>query len=368
AAGSSSACSSILEAKVSVLHCSPIQHYLHFWQPPPQLMWRSLAPAAAWLALGAGRAEALAPAVGDESTWPHLPSLRVRPAAAPGAPAAVRLDALAEAGRGAPAEGAERAGVEHEGHLCAGLEGVDRKQLAGVTLAGDAATSSARACAAAAEQDGLCGPELYFGTAQDGRRHCGCVLRGRSCLKERAPEGANFDVFLVNTVLHSGPAPYAYGAEGPAEAEPGASPQPVHREKVTSAHSHAVLRELMAAPAKEELARMETFESMFDPSAPATARAPAPPPQVLDLPPQSQPPLDELVGAPGAGFCAGSPAMYDGPTTGWEDCRTKCANHRCGFWSYWHDSLQHRCKLTTGCRRRERDSRHSVSAYRGTQA
>ncbi|CAK0893561.1 unnamed protein product, partial [Prorocentrum cordatum] len=165
-------------------------------------------------------------------------------------------DALAEAGRGAPAEGAERAGVEHEGHLCAGLEGVDRKQLAGVTLAGDAATSSARACAAAAEQDGLCGPELYFGTAQDGRRHCGCVLRGRSCLKERAPEGANFDVFLVNTVLHSGPAPYAYGAEGPAEAEPGASPQPVHREKVTSAHSHAVLRELMAAPAKEELARI----------------------------------------------------------------------------------------------------------------
>ncbi|CAK0829292.1 unnamed protein product, partial [Prorocentrum cordatum] len=64
---------------------------------------------------------------------------------------------------------------------------------------------------------------------------------------------------------------------------------------------------------------------------------------------------------------AGSPVIYDGPTLGWADCRTRCANHGCGFWSYWRDSPQHRCRLTTACARRERDPRHSVSAYRGSQ-
>jgi hypothetical protein len=260
--------------------------------------------------------------------------------------------------------------VEHDGYLCTGVEGVDRKQITGLTLAGDDVTRSAQACAAGAEQDEQCGQELYFGTSKDGRWHCGCVLRGRSCLKERAPEGALFSVLLVSPMLHSGPSPYSYGvsphpgAESQTEAGPRAALRPGGREKVTSAHSHQVLKELMGASAKEELTKMEEFESQFDPE---SARAPVPPPQVPPLPPQSQPPQDQLVGMRGGGFCAGSPVIYDGPTTGWEDCRVRCDNHRCSFWSYWHDSFQHRCRLTTGCRRRERDDHHTVSAYRGAQ-
>lgn len=139
--------------------------------------------------------------------------------------------------------------------------------------------------------------------------------------------------------------------------------RPGRRENVTSAHSHSALRQLVAGTAKEELTRIEEFESQWDPGSAGGAA----PPEVPTLPPQSQPPQDERVGALGGGFCAGSPVIYDGPTVGWEDCRTKCASHRCRFWSYWHDSLQHRCKLTTGCRRRERDNHHNVSAYRAAQ-
>jgi hypothetical protein len=122
--------------------------------------------------------------------------------------------------------------------------------------------------------------------------------------------------------------------------------------RVTPEHSHSVLKELVSKDAAQDLKKGEMLDDQLNPEAPAApepvSEAPQPEPR------QQAPPGQE-------GLCAGIP-IYDGPTTGWEDCRTRCVGH-CKFWSFWHDSVQHRCKLTMDCDRRERDGRN-VSAYR----
>jgi len=134
--------------------------------------------------------------------------------------------------------------------------------------------------------------------------------------------------------------------------------EPPSWERVTSQHSHSVLKELVAAEGKADIKKAEMLDSELDPaseaaSAGAAAAVPAQQPQAE---PRQQAPPGQT------GLCAG-PAIYDGPTMGWEDCRTRCIGH-CRFWSFWHDSVQHRCKLTTDCFRRERDGHLHVSAYR----
>jgi len=131
--------------------------------------------------------------------------------------------------------------------------------------------------------------------------------------------------------------------------------EPPAWERVTSQHSHAVLKELVAAEGKADIKKAEMLDNQLDPESGAASAAAAPAQQPQVEPRQQAPPGQ-------TGLCAG-PAIYDGPTMGWEDCRTRCIGH-CRFWSFWHDSVQHRCKLTTDCFRRERDGHRSVSAYR----
>jgi len=122
--------------------------------------------------------------------------------------------------------------------------------------------------------------------------------------------------------------------------------------RVTPQHSHSVLKRLVSAGAAEGLRQSEALEAQLAPGAPED------PAQVLAQPPEPQ----RRAPAGLVGVCTGAP-IYDGPTMGWEDCRTRCIGH-CRFWSFWHDSVQHRCKLTTDCFRRERDGHLHVSAYR----
>mmetsp|Transcript_19906 Transcript_19906/g.53197 ORF Transcript_19906/g.53197 Transcript_19906/m.53197 type:complete len:532 (+) Transcript_19906:87-1682(+) len=121
--------------------------------------------------------------------------------------------------------------------------------------------------------------------------------------------------------------------------------------RVTPQHSHSVLKRLVSAGAAEGLRQSEALEAQLAPGAPED------PAQVLAQPPEPQ----RRAPAGLVGVCTGAP-IYDGPTMGWEDCRTRCIGH-CRFWSFWHDSVQHRCKLTVDCDRRGRDGRHSVSAH-----
>ncbi|CAK0886717.1 unnamed protein product [Prorocentrum cordatum] len=121
--------------------------------------------------------------------------------------------------------------------------------------------------------------------------------------------------------------------------------------RVTPQHSHSVLKRLVSAGAAEGLRQSEALEAQLAPGAPED------PAQVLAQPPEPQ----RRAPAGLVGVCTGAP-IYDGPTMGWEDCRARCVGH-CRFWSYWGDSVQHRCKLTVDCDRRGRDGRHSVSAH-----
>jgi len=124
--------------------------------------------------------------------------------------------------------------------------------------------------------------------------------------------------------------------------------------QITPEHSHSVLKKLVAAQGVKELKKLEELEGQLDPEAQAADSAP-----VIEVPveqPRVQAPPGQL------GVCAGA-SIYDGPTLGWEDCRKRCIGN-CRFWSFWHDSVQHRCKLTMDCARRERDGHMNVSAYR----
>ncbi|CAK0790471.1 unnamed protein product [Prorocentrum cordatum] len=124
--------------------------------------------------------------------------------------------------------------------------------------------------------------------------------------------------------------------------------------RVTPQHSHSVLKGLVAEDGVDELKRAELLDGQLDPAALV----------IEDAAPQPRAEL-RLPAPPGqVGVCAGT-AVYDGPSMGWEDCRTRCLGHEhCRFWSFWPDSAQQRCKLTLDCSRRERDGHRSVSAYR----
>jgi len=129
--------------------------------------------------------------------------------------------------------------------------------------------------------------------------------------------------------------------------------EPPSWERVTSQHSHSVLKGLVAATGVEEIKKAEMLDNQLDPAAQADIEAPAQQPQTE---PRQQAPPGQM------GVCAGL-AIYDGPTKGWEDCSKRCLGE-CRFWSFWPDSAQQRCKLTLDCSRRERDGHRSVSAYR----
>jgi len=121
----------------------------------------------------------------------------------------------------------------------------------------------------------------------------------------------------------------------------------------TPHHSHSVLKRVISADAAASLEKADMLEAQVAPGA-------AEP--VFEEEPTQSPEPPKRMPAGLVGFCASAP-IYDGPTMGWEDCRTQCTGH-CRFWSYWPDSVQHRCKLTVDCHRRERGGRHSVSTYR----
>ncbi|CAK0853391.1 unnamed protein product [Prorocentrum cordatum] len=511
-------------------------------------MPRSLLAGALWLTLGAG-------AAGLELN----PFRRSAPLRDPDTPLGTEL-------------AKELASVEHEGYFCAGAWGVDRKKLTGSEV-----ESSPQACAAGAERDPECGQELYFGISRAGQWQCRCVLAGRSCLRERAPQGALFTVFRFGAAgglplgehraspqqgvqgkatpeqSHSalgestvpaaggqleaelgagapvaavplatlapwadvgaaptrptaerggaaeewpsalppaGPPPAAAaGADAPREgqrehgacaptghvgrflSEPphgwhlqghresyaacaaagheggfanvawnkgssyfgdcyaikddmpssnsgdcadycwvfGAACKPVLSDAAGQAQTTAQ-RQLQVVPTEPPQPqpprqpqpqpqmqrvvdeRPQATEQSGDqpgepeadlragarphsdaqPAAQVQARPQVPPPYspspaVEAQPRQSQPPPRELLGQPGEGFCAGPP-LYDGPTTGWEDCRTRCDVVGCRFWSYWHNSGHHWCKLTLQCAERRQDGHYTISAYQTVKA
>jgi len=129
------------------------------------------------------------------------------------------------------------------------------------------------------------------------------------------------------------------------------------RQGVTPEHSHSVLKKLVSADAWKEIEQREMLDDQLDPRAQDETG------KLLDVPTQQPQTEDRLQAPPGqVGLCAGTPIFY-GPTLGWEDCRKRCIGH-CRFWSFWHGSVQHRCKLTMDCNRRERDGHGNVSASR----
>lgn len=152
--------------------------------------------------------------------------------------------------------------------------------------------------------------------------------------------------------------------------EPAAVAPPDSGEAQASAqaqHSHSVLKELIAAAPARQLVAQDALEADI---VAMERAAPVPPPaeepaeaaeHLWDRQASPQPMSGWGQSSPGGDFCAGKP-IYDGPTAGWDDCRKRCTGP-CKFWSYWHDSTLHRCKLTAECGQREHDARHDVDVH-----